>query len=50
MNAQRYLLRVQELLGVPVRWIGCGTNRLHMIDREEGWDLSRLECGNSVNE
>lgn len=24
VNAQRYVLRVQELLGVPVRWIGVG--------------------------
>ena len=39
-NARRYVLRVQELLGVPVRWIGCGANRLDMIDRGEGWDLS----------
>mmetsp|Transcript_24323 Transcript_24323/g.52432 ORF Transcript_24323/g.52432 Transcript_24323/m.52432 type:complete len:545 (-) Transcript_24323:1746-3380(-) len=40
VNAQRYVLRVQELLGVPIRWIGCGANRLDMIDRGEGWDLS----------
>jgi adenylosuccinate synthase len=40
VNARRYVLRVQELLGVPVRWIGCGANRLDMIDRGEGWDLS----------
>jgi len=47
VNAQRYVLRVQELLGVPVRWIGCGANRLDMIDRGEGWDLSRHESDNS---
>jgi adenylosuccinate synthase len=40
-NAQRYVLRVQELLGVPVRWIGVGPNRLEQIDRGDGWDLSR---------
>eukprot|EP00957_Ditylum_brightwellii_P088192 6717535-Ditylum_brightwellii.AAC.1 len=40
VNAQRYVLRVQELLGVPIRWIGVGPNRLDMIDRGEGWDLS----------
>ena len=45
VNAQRYVLRVQELLGVPIRWVGCGANRLDMIDRGEGWDLSRLESG-----
>jgi adenylosuccinate synthase len=40
INAQRYVLRVQELLGVPIRWIGVGPNRLDQIDRGEGWDLS----------
>jgi adenylosuccinate synthase len=40
VNAQRYVLRVQELLGVPVRWIGVGPNRLDVIDRGEGWDLA----------
>mmetsp|Transcript_20580 Transcript_20580/g.35079 ORF Transcript_20580/g.35079 Transcript_20580/m.35079 type:complete len:541 (-) Transcript_20580:202-1824(-) len=44
VNAQRYVLRVQELLGVPVRWVGCGANRLDMIDRGEGWDMSKLEA------
>jgi adenylosuccinate synthase len=39
-NAQKYVLRVQELLGVPIRWIGVGPNRLDVIDRGEGWDLS----------
>jgi len=47
VNAQRYVLRVQELLGVPIRWIGCGPNRLDMIDRGEGWDLSN-EDGSST--
>lgn len=45
LNAQRYVLRVQELLGVPIRWIGCGANRLDMIDRGEGWDLASKEDG-----
>jgi adenylosuccinate synthase len=39
-NCQRYILYVQELLGVPVRWIGVGPNRHDLIDRGEGWDLS----------
>lgn len=39
-NAQKYVLRVQELLEVPVRWIGVGPNRDDVIDRGEGWDLS----------
>jgi adenylosuccinate synthase len=49
VNAQRYVLRVQELLGVPIRWIGCGANRLDMIDRGEGWDLSS-STGSSSSE
>mmetsp|Transcript_7788 Transcript_7788/g.22903 ORF Transcript_7788/g.22903 Transcript_7788/m.22903 type:complete len:541 (-) Transcript_7788:416-2038(-) len=40
VNAQKYVLRVQELLGVPVRWIGVGPNRLATVDRGEGWDLA----------
>lgn len=40
-NAQKYVLRVQELLGVPVRWIGVGPGRLEQLDRGEGWDLSK---------
>jgi len=39
-NAQKFVLRVQELLGVPIRWIGVGPNRLDVIDRGEGWDLA----------
>jgi len=38
-NAQNYVLRIQELLGVPIRWIGVGPNRLDQIDRGLGWDL-----------
>ena len=38
-NAQRYVLRVQELLGVPVRWIGVGHGREDQIDRGKLWDL-----------
>jgi adenylosuccinate synthase len=40
-NAQNYVLRVQELLGVPIRWVGVGPNRLEQIDRGEAWDTSR---------
>lgn len=40
-NAQKYVLRVQELLGVPIRWIGVGPNRLDQIDRGDGWDLKK---------
>mmetsp|Transcript_8732 Transcript_8732/g.19203 ORF Transcript_8732/g.19203 Transcript_8732/m.19203 type:complete len:517 (-) Transcript_8732:57-1607(-) len=42
-NAQRYVLRVQELIGVPVRWIGVGPNRLDVIDRGLNYDLSTME-------
>jgi len=38
INCQRYVLRVQELIGVPIRWIGVGPNRLDVIDRGEGYD------------
>jgi adenylosuccinate synthase len=39
-NCQKYILRVQELLGIPIRWIGVGPNRHDVIDRGEGWDLA----------
>ena len=42
-NCQRYILRVQELLGVPIRWIGVGPNRADVIDRGEGWDLVTMD-------
>ena len=38
VNCQNYILRVQELIGVPIRWIGVGPNRTDQIDRGEGWD------------
>jgi len=39
-NAQKYVQRIEELLGVPIRWIGVGPNRLDQIDRGDGWDTS----------
>lgn len=42
-NCQKYILRVQELLGIPIRWIGVGPNRNDVIDRGEGWDLVTME-------
>jgi adenylosuccinate synthase len=42
-NCRKYILRVQELLQIPVRWIGVGPNRADVIDRGEGWDLATLE-------
>ena len=41
INCQRYVLRCQELLGVPIRWIGVGPNRNDVIDRGVGWDLAK---------
>lgn len=32
-NCQTYILRVQELIGIPIRWIGVGPNRSDVIDR-----------------
>ena len=32
-NAQNYVLRIEELLGVPVWWIGVGQARSAMVDR-----------------
>jgi len=32
VNAKKYVLRVQEILGVPIRWIGVGPNRLDVIE------------------
>ena len=40
-NAKNYVLRVQELMGVPIRWIGVGPNRLDVVDRGEKWELRR---------
>jgi adenylosuccinate synthase len=42
-NCQKYILRVQELIGVPIRWIGVGPNRADVIDRGEGWDLVTMD-------
>ena len=39
--AQAYVLRVEELLGVPVRWIGVGAGRLDIIDRGATHKLDR---------
>lgn len=33
-NAQKYVLRVEELIGVPIRWIGVGPGRLDIIYRD----------------
>mmetsp|Transcript_18779 Transcript_18779/g.26982 ORF Transcript_18779/g.26982 Transcript_18779/m.26982 type:complete len:505 (+) Transcript_18779:28-1542(+) len=43
INCQKYVLRVQELIGVPIRWIGVGPNRLDVIDRGVAWELKKGE-------
>jgi len=32
-NAQNYVLKIEEILGVPIWWIGVGQARLAMVDR-----------------
>lgn len=32
-NCKTYILRVEELTGVPIRWIGVGPARSDVIDR-----------------
>ena len=33
VNAQNYILKIEELLGVPMRWVGVGPDRDSMILR-----------------
>ena len=33
LNCRNYITRIEELIGVPVRWIGVGAGRDDMIDR-----------------
>lgn len=40
--AQAYVTRLEELIGVPIRWIGVGPGRLDVIDRGELHTLRRL--------
>jgi adenylosuccinate synthase len=37
-NCKRYILRIEEIVGVPIRWIGVGPNRLDVIDRGEEFE------------
>jgi adenylosuccinate synthase len=34
-QAQNYVLRVEQLLGIPIRWVGVGAARDAMIFRED---------------
>lgn len=38
-HIQAYVRRIEELVGVPVRWIGVGPGRLDVIDRGEDCTL-----------
>lgn len=37
-NCQEYILKIEEIVGVPIRWIGVGPNRLDVIDRGENFE------------
>jgi len=37
-NCKTYVLRIEEILGVPIRWIGVGANREDMLDRGEAFE------------
>lgn len=37
-NCQKYVLRIEQICGVPIRWIGVGPNRLDVIDRGEAYE------------
>jgi adenylosuccinate synthase len=39
-NCKKYILRIEELAEVPIRWIGVGPNRLDVIDRGEEFEIS----------
>lgn len=34
-NCRAYVTRLEELLGMPIRWIGVGAGRTHIIDRKK---------------
>jgi len=37
-NCRKYVLRIEQIVGVPIRWIGVGPNRLDVIDRGEQFE------------
>jgi len=39
VNCQNYILRIEQLTEVPIRWIGIGPNRLDVIDRGEEFEI-----------
>ncbi|CAJ1425385.1 unnamed protein product [Effrenium voratum] len=34
-NAKKYVLRIQELLGIPISWVGVGPDRVSMLKVDE---------------
>ena len=42
-QAQAYIKRIEEHLGVPIRWIGVGPGRLDIIDRGASHILRRVD-------
>jgi adenylosuccinate synthase len=39
INCQKYITRIEDIVGVPIRWIGVGPNRLEQIDRGEDFTV-----------
>jgi adenylosuccinate synthase len=37
-NCKKYIHRIEEIVGIPIRWIGVGPNRLDVIDRGEEFE------------
>lgn len=38
-NCKKYINRIEDIVGVPIRWIGVGPNRLDQIDRGEEYEV-----------
>jgi adenylosuccinate synthase len=39
INCQKYITRIEDIVGIPIRWIGVGPNRLEQIDRGEDFEV-----------
>lgn len=39
VNCQKYIEKIEGIVGVPIRWIGVGPNRLDQIDRGEDFEV-----------
>ena len=31
-NAKNYVLKIESLINIPVRWVGVGPDRTHLLD------------------